>query len=238
LKFTDNIAHRAVTENKVIVSGYAKGVDQQALDSAIKYGGKSIVVLPQGITTFSSGFKSLYHYIIEGRVLILSTFFPKSGWSRDLAMARNPIIYGLASEIYVAESNNKGGTWSGVMDGLRKKRIIYVRQSNADENNANMDLIQAGAVPITFNGIPYTMEENETTFARESPVAYNSIEERIINILSKQEVSSKYIIDNLSLNWSVTKMTNYLKKLNDIIVIKSSKPHKYTLNRKSEPTLF
>src|SRR5258705_10971247 len=58
LKFTDNIAKLASKEYKVIVSGFVKGVDKQALDSAIKYKGQSIIVLPQGILTFTSGFKS------------------------------------------------------------------------------------------------------------------------------------------------------------------------------------
>ena len=89
---------------------------------------------------------------MDGDVLVLSTFFPKTPWRTDLAMARNPIIYGLANEIYVAESSGKGGTWSGVADGLRKKRIIYVRQPEISEQNANLLLIQKGAIPVDFNG--------------------------------------------------------------------------------------
>jgi DNA processing protein len=137
LKFTDNIAKLASREFKVVVSGFAKGVDKQALDSAINYKGQSVIVLPQGIMTFSSGFKNYYKQIIDGDVLVLSTFFPKAPWKAELAMARNPIIYGLADEIYVAESAEKGGTWSGVDDGLRKGRKIYVRKSEPSEKNAN-----------------------------------------------------------------------------------------------------
>ena len=125
-----------------VVSGFAKGVDKQALDSAIKYKGQSIIVLPQGILTFTSGFKTYYKQIVDGDVLVLSTFFPKAPWQKELAMARNPIIYGLADEIYVAESSEKGGTWSGVVDGLHKKRKIYVRKPGSNEKNANNLLIQ------------------------------------------------------------------------------------------------
>ena len=60
LNFTGNIAKNASKDYKVVVSGFAKGVDKQALDSAIKYKGQSIIVLPQGIMTFSSGFKKYY----------------------------------------------------------------------------------------------------------------------------------------------------------------------------------
>jgi len=161
LSFTDNIAKRASKEWKVIVSGFAKGVDKQALDSAIDYKGQSIIVLPQGIMTFESGFKIYYRQIIDGNVLVLSTFQPKAGWGKELAMARNPIIYGLAKEIYVAESKpsknrqgkeTKGGTYAGVMDGLKKGRIIYVRKPDAAEKNDNNFLIQSGAIAVDFNG--------------------------------------------------------------------------------------
>ena len=152
LEFTDNVAKNASKDYKVVVSGFAKGVDKQALDSAIKYKGQSIIVLPQGITTFKSGYKKYYKQIVGGDVLVLSTFYPKAPWSVQLAMARNPIIYGLAKEIYVAESSEKGGTWSGVVDGLRKGRSIFVRTPMSSEKNANNILIQKGAIPVDIQG--------------------------------------------------------------------------------------
>lgn len=152
LKFTDNIAKMASEKYKVIVSGFAKGVDKQALDSALKYKGQSIIVLPQGIMTFDSGMKKYYSQIVEGDVLVLSTFFPKAPWSVQLAMGRNPYIYGLAKHVYVAESGSEGGTWSGVVDGLRKGRTIYVRKPKFEEQNANLELIEKGATPVDYNG--------------------------------------------------------------------------------------
>jgi len=152
LQFADAIAKKCAAEFRVVVSGFAKGVDKQALDSSLKYGGHSIIVLPQGIMTFGSGFKKYYPQIVEGDVLVLSTFFPKAGWDAGLAMARNVYIYGLAEEIYVAESNETGGTWTGVMDGLKKGRTIYVRRPESDEKNANQLLIAKGAMAVDAEG--------------------------------------------------------------------------------------
>jgi predicted Rossmann fold nucleotide-binding protein DprA/Smf involved in DNA uptake len=173
LEFTDNIAKLASKEYKVVVSGFAKGVDKRALDSAIKYNGQSIIVLPQGIMTFGTGFKTYYKQIVSGDVLVLSTFFPKAPWKTEFAMARNPIIYGLADEIYVAESSFKGGTWSGVIDGLRKKRIIYIRKPEVSEKTANILLIQKGAIAVDFNGIPIQEDktfETQKTISSKNPV--------------------------------------------------------------------
>lgn len=151
LQFTEAVAQKCVEDYRVVVSGFAKGVDKLALEATLKYNGRSIIVLPQGIMTFK-GFREYHSQIDDGDVLILSTYFPKSPWSVGLAMGRNIYIYGLADEIYVAESGSKGGTWTGVMDGLRKERKIYVRKAGPDEKNANNKLLSKGAVPVDSEG--------------------------------------------------------------------------------------
>jgi len=230
LEFTDNIAKLACKEYKVVVSGFAKGVDKQALDSAINYKGQSIIVLPQGIMTFGSGFKKYYRQIVDGDVLVLSAFFPKAPWKAELAMARNPIIYGLASEIYVAESSDKGGTWSGVVDGLRKNRKIYVRKPDSNENNANNLLIQKGAIAVDFNGNqllddkPSLAEVNQLILCA-STVNY---ENKILDLLKTGEYAVKDIIKKLQLPLSEKNLRNFLKSKKEVETIKK-KPLRYTM---------
>jgi len=169
LQFADAIAKKCAAQFKVVVSGFAKGVDKQALDSSIKYIGHSIIVLPQGILTFGAGIKKYYPQIVEGDVLAFSTFFPKAGWDAGLAMARNIYIYGLAEEIYVAESDDKGGTWTGVMDGLKKNRTIYVRQPEREEKNANQLLIAKGAIAVDAEGNRLLKDSSEQRQAEVTP---------------------------------------------------------------------
>lgn len=244
LNFTDNIAKNASKDYKVVVSGFAKGVDKQALDSAIKYKGQSIIVLPQGIMTFTSGFKNYYKQIIDGDVLVLSTFHPKAGWSTGLAMARNPIIYGLASEIYVAESSEKGGTWSGVIDGLRKGRKIYVRQPEHNEKNANNILIQKGAIRVDFIGNQVNIDypaDNKSNLLVTEPSLTNSFEAELKTIFNGRPLSSKEIIKKLNLDWSTQKLTAQLKKIDFVEVIKDKAKNLYQLKGNSEqnqPSLF
>ncbi|MEA3496754.1 MAG: DNA-processing protein DprA [Bacteroidota bacterium] len=241
LDFTDNVAKTASQDYKVIVSGFAKGVDKQALDSALKYKGQSIIVLPQGISTFNSGFKKYYKQIIGGDVMVLSTFYPKATWSVGLAMARNPIIYGLATEIFVAESSNKGGTWSGVVDGLRKGRKIFVRKPNYNEKNANNQLIQKGAVPVDAKGIVLSYEQQ--TNMLQNVVAEpdsNDVEYKIIEFLKKGVFTSKKIVDTLKLDWSSRKVSTFLKEQDEIITVEG-KPLKFAHKERtiqSQKTLF
>ncbi|MDD2199230.1 MAG: DNA-processing protein DprA [Bacteroidales bacterium] len=227
LEFTDNVAKNASKDYKVVVSGFAKGVDKQALDSAIKYKGQSIIVLPQGIATFQSGFKKYYKQIIDGDVLVLSTFYPKAPWSVQLAMARNPIIYGLTSEIYVAESSEKGGTWSGVMDGLRKGRTIYVRKPNSREKNANNILISKGGIAVDIEGNLINYEITEKNKSIVSEPDSNNIEEKIIDFLKAGVFPAKKIVDTLKIDWSSKKVSDFLKNRKDILTVKG-KPLKFT----------
>lgn len=215
LQFTDNVAKRISASNGVVVSGFAKGVDRQALDSALAAGGKSIIVLPQGIMTFASGFKQYYKHIIQGHVLVMSSFAPKAPWSKEFAMARNPIIYGMASHIYVAQSDDKGGTWSGVLDGLRKNRAIYVRWPEPGEKNANVQLVRKGAMAVDING--GIIKPDAENLKTEKQKEIESLNNKILKILSLVEsCSSKDILIQLGIDWSDTKMKKYLEAMPQI----------------------
>ena len=237
LIFTDNIAKKATADNKVVVSGFAKGVDRQALDSAVEANGKSIIVLPQGIMTFGSGFKQYFKHIAQGRVLVMSSFAPKAPWSVEFAMARNPIIYGMASEIFVAQSDDKGGTWSGVIDGLRKKRLIYVRYPEKNEKNANLLLIQKGASAVDITGSALTLSSEE----QKTPEQLNKekLDSDLIAILNSVEmISAKDIISRLHLDWKDDKMKRYLDNMQQAEKIKVKNRIYYRKKGKSQQGLF
>jgi predicted Rossmann fold nucleotide-binding protein DprA/Smf involved in DNA uptake len=241
LKFTDNIAKLACQGSRVVVSGFAKGVDKQALDSTLAYKGQSIIVLPQGITTFNSGFKTYYKQIVGGDVLVLSTFPPKAVWSVGLAMARNPIIYGLADDIYVAESSETGGTWSGVIDGLNKGRTIFVRSPEPNEKNANTLLIRKGALSVDFDGRTYnhslnSQVQNVQFTVKEADVPYSAapadnFEELILSSFNGKPLSVKDILDKTKLDWTSKKLATYLRKMEAVQTTKKGRANQYILKK-------
>ena len=237
LAFTENIAKKAADEDKVVVSGFAKGVDRQALDSAVNANGKSIIVLPQGIMTFSPGFKQYLKYIIQGRILVMSTFAPKAPWSVEFAMARNPIIYGMASEIFVAQSDEKGGTWAGVLDGLRKNRPVYVRYPDDKEKNANRLIIQKGASAVDMCGKVLVLNPNEQKTPNQ--IEKEKLDSNIIAVLrSVEAISAKEIILRLCLDWKDDKMKRYLDKMPQIEKKKVKNRLFYNLKGNAQQGLF
>ena len=152
-------------------------------------------------------------HIVQGHVLVMSSFAPKAPWSKEFAMARNSIIYGMASHIYVAQSDDKGGTWSGVMDGLRKNRAIYVRWPEAGEKNANVQLIHKGAAAVDINGNIIKPENQET----EEHENAENMNDKILKILSSVEsCSSKDILIQLGIGWSDAQMKKYLESMSQI----------------------
>jgi len=237
LQFTVNVAKKASSESKVIVSGFAKGVDIQALDSTIAHNGHSIIVLPQGIATFSSGMKKYYKQIVGGEVLVLSSFYPKAPWGVDLAMARNPIIYGLSSDIYVAQSDEKGGTWSGVTDGLKRGRRIFVRVPEQNERCSNEKLISLGALPVDIEGElvqTKTLVNGQAVCqgvcAPHGVPSSEAVENAIIKLLARGAFSPMQIIDNLNLTgYSTQKMTSVLSKMSGVQRVKAGRSFKYCL---------
>jgi DNA processing protein len=250
LDFTDNVAGKCARDFKVVVSGFAKGVDKQALDSTIEAHGKSIIVLPQGILTFQSGFRKYYESIVNGDLLVLSTFFPKAGWDVGFAMARNAYIYGLAKEIYVAESDNKGGTWEGAMEGLKRKRKIYVRIPEPGEKNANLKLVELGAIPVNISGEVVDLKNirskeifelaHDNEFNDPQPNYSNlkrNFEKDIFELLGNGAYSSREILLALKLDWDSRKLTGFLKKNPNVITI-PGKPVRYSRNEVISPLLF
>ena len=237
LVFTERIAKNAVSANKVVVSGFAKGVDRQALDSAVRVGGKSIIVLPQGIMTFASGFKQYFKYIVQGNVLVISTFAPKAPWSVEFAMSRNSIIYGMASEIFVAQSDDKGGTWAGVIGRLRKNRPIYVRYPANNEKNANLLLIQKGASAVDVNGKLLIISSDKQKSSEQ--LQKKNLCSNITALLNKVEmISAKEIIIRLHLDYKDDKMKKFLENMTEVERVKVKNRIYFRLKGKTEQELF
>jgi DNA processing protein len=152
LEFTKNIAQHCAKNFEVVVSGFLKGVERTALDETLNANGQSIIMLSQGILSFSRGFKQYYEQIAAGDLLVCSASHPKSRHDVELKKGQSAHIYGLAEKIYVAESHSEGRTWSNVIDGLKRGQRIYVRKPEVDEKNANGLLIAQGVKPVDIHG--------------------------------------------------------------------------------------
>lgn len=219
LCFTENIAKKAVSKGKVVISGGAKGVDSKALTSALDNYGKTIIVIPQGITTFGKGMREMYQHIRDGRVLVVSQFHPNNPWSVPNAMIRNGIIYALAQETFVAQSGSHGGTWSGATEALRNHRKVYVRWPEKDEDNSNKLLAQKGAIPVDINGnfLDLSQDDLLTPQEKEQKIMETLIKEFLKNGKKPtMDIVQIVKVKNVGCSWSDSKITKWLKEQNFI----------------------
>ncbi|MFP4459761.1 MAG: DNA-processing protein DprA [Candidatus Zixiibacteriota bacterium] len=152
LSMAKRLAHSFSQKHTVTVSGFARGVDKAALDSAMFHKGSAIMLLPEGIYSTTKKIEPYKKYIDDGRLLFLSTAYPSAPFNSIQANIRNSQIYALSEKIFIPETGSSGGTWNGAIEGLRKGADIYVRMPEGKERNANRDLIFMGATPVDKYG--------------------------------------------------------------------------------------
>jgi DNA processing protein len=135
-----------------VVSGYAPGVDMASHDAALKSGGRTIVVLPEGIDQFRIK-RSIAAAWDWQRVLVVSQFPRKAIWRADRAMERNKLIVALSQAVIVLEAREKGGTLNAGYSTLQMNKPLFVALYD-DMNGAregNQLLIQEGGIPLKRN---------------------------------------------------------------------------------------
>ena len=127
-----------------IVSGYANGVDMVAHKTALKNGGDTIIVLPEGIDAFQIK-QDLQEVWDWNRVLVISEFLPRDVWMASRAMKRNQTIIALSDVMLVIEAGETGGSLDAGMQTLSFGKPLFV--------------------PV-FSQIPESARGNELLFAK------------------------------------------------------------------------
>lgn len=149
LSFTRGIAARCANEGLAVVSGGARGVDAAAMQGATEAGGYCIGVLASDLLKTSVNRQNRIG-LQEGRLVLVSPFYPEAGFNAGNAMGRNRYIYTLADQALVIDSAlRSGGTWEGAVEDLKHGWVpLYVRTPG--EGAGNAALVAEGALPFTL----------------------------------------------------------------------------------------
>lgn len=143
--FAAELGKRASCEDVCIVSGGARGIDQQAVLGALRSGGQAVAVLPGNIVrTLASA--ALRGHIDSGRLALVTPYSPDAGWHAGRALGRNKHIYCLAdAAVAVASVEGRGGTWAGAAENLRRGWVpLWVKESQ-DARSGSAGLVARGA---------------------------------------------------------------------------------------------
>ena len=145
LQYARKLGEMAAEHNIQIVSGGARGVDQAAMLGALESGGYSLGILADSLLRAVS-IKVFREHLMQKRLTLISPFSPEAGFSAGNAMQRNKLIYCLSDVRFAVQSGTKGGTWSGVLEAIKKRWIpVWVRRTD-DPEAGNNELISAGAL--------------------------------------------------------------------------------------------
>ena len=147
-------AQQAVREEMVVISGHARGIDLTVHFGALEKGGKTILVLAEGLNHFRprSQLRDVWDW---QNVLVVSQFKLNDPWKAYRAMERNGLIVGLSRSIVVIRAGEKGGTLDAGDKSLKARRPLFVIWDDSDPvgNVESMPELEFSSEPAS-SGIP------------------------------------------------------------------------------------
>ncbi len=146
--YTEGIGKLAAEAPKTIVSGGARGIDQAAMKGALAAGGRVVGVLADSLER-QAIVREHREYLMEGRLVLISPYDPAAGFNVGNAMQRNKLIYAFADAALVVNSDvEKGGTWAGAIEQLKKSHFVPVYVRTKGETSKGLDALRRnGALP-------------------------------------------------------------------------------------------
>jgi len=158
--YTEDIGRLAAKALRTLVSGGARGIDQDAMRGALEAGGKVAGVLTDSLERAALN-REHRNFLMDGQLVLVSPYDPMAGFNVGHAMQRNKLIYALADAALVVSSDyEKGGTWTGAVEQLEKLRLVpvYVR-SNGKTGKGLEALRHKGASPWPNPETPEALAE-------------------------------------------------------------------------------
>ncbi len=143
LAFTREVGAQCAVDQLTVVSGGAKGVDQESVEATLAAGGSALVVLAEGVAKGAVS-KAYRPGLASGQVALLSPFHPGARWTSGSAMARNKLIYCLSQATLVVSAGLDGGTWEGARENLRAGWVPLLVRVQAAIPAGNQALLTQG----------------------------------------------------------------------------------------------
>jgi len=156
------IAQTAVQSGLPVVSGAARGVDQDAMNAAFKVGGQVVGVLADSLERAVTR-PGTRRGVAGGQICLVTPYTPSAPFSVGNAMGRNKIIYGLSRyTIVVATDQESGGTWAGATEALKKHYGRVASWTGAGSSAGNNALVKQGAVELSdLTHLDYLLDESD-----------------------------------------------------------------------------
>ena len=145
--FAKEAVNRTTALGYGVVSGGAKGIDTISGAQALMNGANVIEYLSDSMLKKLRK-SDIVRYIQDGKLLLMSVAKPDAAFHVGFAMMRNRYIYAQSEATVVVRADlNKGGTWAGAVENLKKNWCPTLCWDHSCPGN--QALIQKGAFPIS-----------------------------------------------------------------------------------------
>lgn len=109
-----------------IVSGMALGIDSIAHKTALKYGGRTIAVLPCGFSNiYPKRNTGLYKNILNNKGTVITEYELDTEAESNRFLERNRIVSGLSMGVLVVEAAYRSGTSVTARLAITQKRDVF-----------------------------------------------------------------------------------------------------------------
>jgi predicted Rossmann fold nucleotide-binding protein DprA/Smf involved in DNA uptake len=152
--FARTVGGRAGREGLVVISSDMRGIDREAVSSALASGGRAICVLSDSLEKAVVS-KRYRQALTEGHVTLVTPFTPDTRFTVANAMRANRYQYGLSDAAIVVETRQTGGIWSGADENRKQGWVPAFVRSGADVSSGNNALLHLGLLPITLHDIEH-----------------------------------------------------------------------------------
>lgn len=189
------IGKKVANDGLALVSGGAKGVDENAMKGALDNYGNGIVILAEDLLK-NSLLAKYRNALLQNNLVLISPYYPESPFNVANAMARNKYIYTISIASIVVHSNANGGTWSGANEVLTKQWAPLWVCKPSDSNSPNQLLIDSGANILTQNLLQNNFSELQIskTTAKNHTSLFDASEDSIRqeHSISKTDLNEPY----------------------------------------------
>jgi predicted Rossmann fold nucleotide-binding protein DprA/Smf involved in DNA uptake len=142
------VARRVARDGLAVVSGGAKGVDRAAMSAAHEAGGRVVGYVADSLVRRVQE-PSTRRALADGATCLATPFDPSAGSSAANAIGRNKLIYASARvTLVVASDLDRGGTWEGATEALRRGYGSVAVWVGPGAGPGNERLAELGATPV------------------------------------------------------------------------------------------
>jgi DNA processing protein len=150
LKWMEEVLPHALSSNAVLVSGAARGVDQQAHRISLRNNRPTIAFVPSGLAAiYPKEFSRWVRPIVDSGGAVVSVFHPYATVHKFHFAIRNRLIAAISNCTLVVEAKRKSGTSMTARLAMELGKSVCVMPTAAHDGFlGSLDLIYDGATMI------------------------------------------------------------------------------------------